>query len=138
MMIIGKLSQKHVTAIQYFADTLFSKQMQRHVTLHFVFRRKINCLGITTINDYNESNKPRDFIIELKQRQTKDELLITIAHEMVHVKQYIYNELNDEQSLWHGVKYDSDKIPYDEQPWEIEAESLAHNLFWSYKNILES
>lgn len=137
MNIIGKLSQHHRTAIQYFADNLFSKQMQRHVTLHFVFRRQLDCYGITTINDYNDRYLPRDFIIELNRCQSKDEMLKTIAHEMVHVKQYIYKELNDEQNLWHGVRI-SDNIPYDQQPWELEAEFVALNLYHGLKNILES
>lgn len=94
----------------------------------------MDCLGTTTINDYNEKYLPRDFIIEIDQKQTKDEVLVTIAHELVHVKQYLYKELNDDQSLWRGKKYEPDKLEYHEQPWEIEAESVAYTLFEGYKN----
>lgn len=134
MNIIGKLSKKQRQAIVFFADNLLSRQMQRFITLHFVFRNYMDCLGITTINDYNERNLPRDFVIEIDRKQTEDEMLVTIAHEMVHVKQYAYRELNDQQNLWMGEKIDSDKIPYDKQPWEIEAESAAHFLFEGFKN----
>lgn len=134
MVIIGKLSNRHKSAIQFFADNLISKQMQRHIILHFVFREKIDCLGITSINDYNRKNEPRDFVIEVNRNQGKEEILKTFAHELVHVKQYIYKELNDDSSLWCGEKFDADKIPYDEQPWEIEAESVAYMLYEGYKN----
>lgn len=129
MVIVGKLSNKQSAAINYFADYLISRQMQRFITLHFVFRYNLDCLGITSINDYNDRNQPRDFVIEINRNQSEIELLKTLAHELVHVKQYIYNELNDDQSLWLGKRYNPDKIPYDQQPWEVEAESLAFVLF---------
>lgn len=134
MEIIGRLTKKQLSAVQFFADNLFSKQMQRHLTLHFVFREKMRDYGQTIVNDYNDRNLPRDFIIEIKRNQPKEELYRTIAHEMVHVKQYVYNELNEQQNLWCGKKINSDEIPYHEQPWEIEAESAAYFLFEGFKN----
>ena len=42
----------------------------------------------------------------------------TIAHEMVHVKQYLKNEIDDSLNTWKG------QVRKDE-PWEEEAEDLA-------------
>lgn len=134
MIVVGKLSKQQLLAIQYFANNLISRQMQRFITLHFVFRQNIDCLGITTVNDYNERKQPRDFVIEISRKQSENELLKTLAHELVHVKQYIYKELNDDLGLWHGKRVDPDKIPYHEQPWEIEAESVAYTLFEGFRN----
>jgi hypothetical protein len=40
---------------------------------------------------------------------------------MVHVKQYIFGETNDELTKWRNKKIDPDKIDYWVQPWEIDA-----------------
>jgi predicted metallopeptidase len=75
---------------------------------------------------------PISFVIEVRQTDSEEEKLKTLAHEMVHVRQYIRGELNEEMSVWRGKKVDSDEIPYAEQPWEIEAESIAHKLYDEY------
>jgi hypothetical protein len=54
------------------------------------------------------------------------EIASTIAHELVHVKQYIRGELNACMSRWKGQKIPYGprgalKIPYRRQPWEVEA-----------------
>ena len=40
---------------------------------------------------------------------------------MVHIKQYIDGETDDQLSTWRGKKVNSDKIEYWVQPWEIDA-----------------
>ena len=53
---------------------------------------------------------------------------------MIHVKQYAYDELNSEMTLWRGKKVDPDKIPYAQQPWEIEAWTKGDKLYRSFMN----
>jgi len=36
-------------------------------------------------------------------------------------------------TMWRGRRVDSDEIPYFEQPWEIEAEAKAIELYERYK-----
>jgi hypothetical protein len=50
------------------------------------------------------------------------------------VRQYARNELNDEMNTWKGRKIDSDSIPYDDQPWEVEAIKLGDELYELYAN----
>jgi hypothetical protein len=52
-----------------------------------------------------------------------------LAHEIVHCLQYSRGELNEEMTMWRGRRVDADKIPYFEQPWEIEAETLGLKLY---------
>ena len=33
---------------------------------------------------------------------------------------------------WRGVAVNADDIDYDDRPWEIEAESIAHELYWKF------
>ena len=56
----------------------------------------------------------------------------TIAHEMVHVKQYARNELRehgDSQFTWLNESVDGTKINYFDLPWEIEAHGREEGLF---------
>jgi len=46
--------------------------------------------------------------------------------------------LNEEMSVWHGKKVNADKIPYEEQPWEIEAETVGIILYESFIAAHES
>jgi hypothetical protein len=59
-------------------------------------------------------NSDTDFMIVLKNRNAGD-MMITLAHEMVHVKQYLVDDLSE--------KFD-DTIPYMERWWEQEAFEL--------------
>lgn len=56
-------------------------------------------------------NSDDDFMIVLKERDY-GQMIVTLAHELVHVKQYLKDGLSD--------KWDS-SIPYMERWWEQEA-----------------
>jgi hypothetical protein len=53
--------------------------------------------------------------------------LSTLAHEMVHVRQFAKGELNSTMSQWKSNKY-CDNIEYWDQPWEKEARRLQGKL----------
>ena len=56
------------------------------------------------------------------------EQMLTLAHEMIHIKQYMKGEMTDEpKAIWHGRNHD--KTPYTKQPWEVEAHKLEYELF---------
>lgn len=46
--------------------------------------------------------------------------LVTLAHELVHAKQFVTQELGENME-WYGVPRLWKKLPYHKQPWEIEA-----------------
>ena len=87
MIVKGKLSKSRMAALTFFADELLTKQMQRHIMITIIFRRKMAHLGLTSVEDYNASYKPREFILDINTKQTEDEIIRTLAHEMVHRKQ---------------------------------------------------
>jgi hypothetical protein len=131
MIVQGKLSKTQLNAINHFAELLFTPQMNRHIRINFKFRQKFDWLGLVSIDDYNESGKPREFLVEINSKQSQEEIIKTIAHEMVHVKQYVYGELNEQGTMWFNVVYNVD---YEEQPWEIEAHDLTDYLYYNWKS----
>jgi hypothetical protein len=131
MIVKGKLNLFQLQALDFFADALLTKQLKRHIIVHVKFLKKMDCLGLTEIEDYNLSGKPREFILDINRNQTDDEILRTLAHEMVHVKQYCYKELNEEATRWCGMKMARD-LEYHEQPWEIEANDVGDIIFMDY------
>lgn len=60
-------------------------------------------------------NDETEFMILLKDGRSDAETMITLAHELVHVKQYLVDDLSN--------KFD-DSIPYMERWWEQEAFEL--------------
>ena len=74
----------------------------------------------------------RTFELEIDSTKPLRQLLETIAHEMVHVKQYARRELNPNNELWCGKTVDPKKVSYWDLPWEIEAHGREVGLFVRY------
>lgn len=133
MVIQGKLKKQYRKALEFFAKTLFTHQLSRHIDVRVVFRKNMGeYQGMVTVDDYNILGQPRSFVIEVDNRDPQEEILKTLAHEMVHVRQYARSELNEEMTLWRGRKVNADEIPYREQPWEKEAFELGDELYSLY------
>lgn len=65
-------------------------------------------------------------------RRGKKPIYSVLAHEMVHLKQYVLGEMIDlspRECIWHGqhMKYGSDF--YWDSPWEIEAYGRQEGLY---------
>ena len=127
MIVKGKLTPFRLAALDYFADILLTNQMRRHIIVTVTFRKKMDHLGLTTVEDYNLSGKPREFVLDIYRNQIEEEIIRTLAHEMVHVKQYAYGELNEEATYWCGQTLPRG-LKYHEQPWEIEAHDVGDIL----------
>jgi hypothetical protein len=88
-----------------------------------------------------EKKNPRWFTITLRGKKSDEDMIKTLAHEMVHVKQYIRNELSKQFRLtrkgigigskWMGEFWDPKKHedPYWDCPWEIEAYGREVGLY---------
>jgi len=60
------------------------------------------------------------FEIDIKRSQKLRSMLTTLAHEMVHVKQYLEGSIPDDYR---------DQTDYWDRPWEIEAHGREAGLF---------
>ena len=76
-----------------------------------------------------ELDDNRTFEIEVDRKLRMRKLLETIAHEMVHVKQYARRELHPVHDTWCGKTYNPEKVSYWDLPWEIEAHGREVGLF---------
>ena len=85
-----------------------------------------------------ELDNNRQFEIEVDRTQSLRLLLETVAHEMVHVKQYARRELHPVNNTWCGKTYNPAKTSYWDLPWEIEAHGREVGLFvrWCEKERL--
>lgn len=78
------------------------------------------------------------FELEMDSRMPTDELIRTICHEMVHVRQYFKRELRDmygNKKAWKTRVYNEDRTDYLDLPWEKEAFKLQDIL---YEEFIES
>ena len=85
-----------------------------------------------------ELDDNRTFEIEVDRNMRLRKLLETVAHEMVHVKQYARRELHPVHDTWCGKTYNPKKVSYWDLPWEIEAHGREVGLFirWCEANDL--
>jgi hypothetical protein len=96
------------------------------------FTNKIDEYGFASVEGFNSRNEPREFLVEVHPGIGVRAILETLAHEMVHVKQYIRGETNDQLSVWRGRRINSDKVDYWEHPWEIDAFGREAGLFYKF------
>ena len=116
-------------AAQFYGERLVHRQLLRHIVVEIKFNKHLDVLGYTHVVKRNTRGKARELLIELHPYISGKEILKTLAHEFVHVKQYVYEELNDEQTIWCGKPFDSDGVDYFELPWEVEALGMEIGLW---------
>lgn len=74
------------------------------------------------IYGFCECVEPRRFTIEIQRGMSDRKMISTVLHEMIHVKQYVRNELIDIDAgkiQWKSRKFKD--VDYWDQPWEREA-----------------
>lgn len=115
-------------AIRFYGQNLISKRLLDNIHIKLKFNPNLDVHGFASVEDYNSSGKPREFLIEVHSWIGAKEILKTLAHEMVHVKQFAYQETNDSLSVWKGMRVDSDSMDYYDHPWEVEAYGMDTTL----------
>lgn len=125
-----KLVKELSEAAEFFARCLMHSRMVECIELDIEIDPKLDVQG-TAINE-DGTRRSRYFTIQLRNAKN-DELIQTLAHEMVHVKQHAKNELVKDygiarggyrlESVWMGKVWrpKSGEDCYFDSPWEIEA-----------------
>jgi hypothetical protein len=79
-----------------------------------------------------------------KRCPSLDQILETLAHELVHAKQFLRGEINLRNQIWRGIRgpYDCKRVKYMHTPWEKEAynqEKFLKELYWDkhYKQLIK-
>jgi len=136
-IIVKKLRSKKITkivtsAVYFYAHLLMSKRICRSLDISITFGKPDNgMLGTCLYVDF--SNGIRSFDIDIVKGLTLNSTLSTLAHEMVHLKQFAKKELSDQyhssKSKWMGKLIDESKVDYWDLPYEIEAYGREPGLF---------
>ena len=125
---------QHLTqAAKLFGKELLSPKLGRFITVDIIIRSNMREHGLCTPVDFNTSNRPRGFEIELRKKKSIKSMISTLAHEMVHVKQYALEEMNEYDNMWRGKRINIRKLDYYNLPWEEEAYGREKDLLNLYK-----
>ena len=151
--IVGKVENKRYIK-KYVRDILthfFKDRIQRDVPITIKFCNYLD-------GDYGQCIGTRQYaLIEVAQKvqgkrkrkrtQKFDQVLETIAHELIHAKQFLRGEINQRNLIWRGKSdrnrpYDCKKLSYRKTPWEKEAFSQEKRLkitYWDkqYKQLIK-
>jgi hypothetical protein len=137
--------QKRVRSVAGFCIRKLVPRMRKlevEIYLSSTLEKRTETVGSCTCVD--DGRDPRYFVIDLDSSKSLRTLLLTLAHEMVHVKQFARNEQEYTPKLnkirWHGKMVDLSKTDYWDLPWEIEANGREIGLFvqWCRENSLST
>jgi len=121
-----KVQRKHAKSmVEFCVKTLMPKMLTLDIEVKLCTVK--DALGYCLELDSN-----REFELEIDKTQPLRRLLETVAHEMVHVKQYARRELHPATDNWMGKTYNPKKVSYWDLPWEIEAHGREVGLFIRY------
>lgn len=124
--------------IDFLADMLMSPRLAKSLTINVKCAPLKKVKGFCMSTDDQYGKRPKEFLIELDTKQSKASQLKTLAHEMVHVKQYAKGELADldrQRKIKFNKKKYSTETFYWLQPWEIEAYGYEYGLYRMYRGI---
>lgn len=96
------------------------------------FDAKIEEQGYCSVEGYNKRNEPREFLIEIHPGLGAPTILEILAHEMVHVKQFLKRQTDENLSSWMGKRVNYEKTDYWDQPWEIDAHGRESGLLTKF------
>lgn len=109
-------------ALRFFVKKLMPRKRNLIIDL------KIHNLIQYDIAGFCEHVGKNEVMLESHHRGTLYDYISFLAHESIHMKQYVTGELTTvgRKELWHGEDYSD--MPYKKQPWEIEAWNSQHYL----------
>ena len=132
----NKLNRKLVkTAAWWYAEKLMGKRLMSGLEININFSKtllsKDGNEGTAIWED--ENTRPKEFTIALDSTCNIRNILITLAHEMVHVKQWAKGEMYEyavqDMVRFNKTKFNLADINYWDYPWEIEAFGRQLGLF---------
>ena len=97
--------------------------IRRVVRIEVAFEKELEAMGLCTGNK-------KEVEIEIVKHMSMDVMMLILAHELVHAKQFLKGELSPTMKNW---KSSHTKVAYSRQPWELEAyrkEEELYKYFW--------
>ena len=110
--------------VSFFGNILLGKRLWNNIYVEvYNDQYQSHEMGFCNPIDFDERS-PRDFEICINRTMSKIEQITTIAHEMVHVKQFALNEFkvfDNHEYKWRGKKVRHPRKRHRDLPWEKEA-----------------
>ena len=113
--------------------TKFLPRHKLHIGIEHKGLKREEVVGYCDIDSqYGDVHKPRDFSIDLQANMCKTEYIITLLHELVHLRQWVRGQLKFKSGrmVWDGIKVSD--MDYAIQPHEIEAFDSEWPLYLDY------
>jgi hypothetical protein len=122
-------------ASKYFLNLLkVSERLKKKLVIFICFDPEEECASVVPIDDHD---RPREFSLCLNPKMGYRKILQSLAHEIVHVKQYARGELKHllrrNETKWLNT-YIPDETFYFERPWEIEAFGRELGFYLQYND----
>jgi len=136
------LSKKEIRhSVSFFGNILLGKRLSDNIYVE-VYNEAydLNDMGFCNPFDFEERS-PREFELLLNRNLSRPEQLLTIAHEMVHVKQFALNEFkvfDNYEYKWRGKKVRHPRKKHFNLPWEREAIASEPWLMHFYEQYGET
>ena len=118
-------------ALRFFANTIVKPHDYKKLHITLKFDRKMTPCKAEMYPPHGKR-----FIIKASARSGPYQLLSDLAHEMIHVQQYLDGKLTEKSmgTAWRGRVYKGDfhkdNDAYFNAPWEIDANGRT---YWLYK-----
>ena len=115
-------SRRNKKFVEAILPSMISQLKLENCTKAVVIRIKDECDGNQGIT-VDLSELTGCYMVVIKPTRKLKDIGLTLAHEMVHVKQLAKGILKNKQNgvnIWAGKRY-TNKIAYLDMPWEIEA-----------------
>lgn len=125
-----------INALKFYSESLMSSRLHSKLSIRLFFKTNlIKTDGIEASCVWEDKNiRAREFMVLVDSGLTKSNLLKSLAHETVHIKQYATGQLRHymyktPDTKWFDTFVDDTKIPYHKLPWEVEAWDLEPVLY---------
>jgi hypothetical protein len=124
----NKLENYTINAVEFVMSKFFNPDELEYISVEVNFTDDCDDEG-GCAGDIDDG----DFLIEVKKDLPMREKMITLMHELVHMKQHISLEMkydiSNDETTWQDKKFLNCYIDYWDRPWEIEAHGRQLGLF---------
>lgn len=124
----NKLENYTINAVEFVMSKFFNLDELEYISVEVNFTDDCDDEG-GCAGDIDDG----DFLIEVKKDLPMRDKMITLMHELVHMKQHISLEMkydiSNDETTWQDKKFLNCYIDYWDRPWEIEAHGRQLGLF---------
>jgi hypothetical protein len=129
-------------AVRFYANYLLQKRTFQNIHVELCFSNNDLASSDHGAAEWVDTNiRGREFLLTVRPSLGKRLMLLTLAHESIHIKQYATGELidylnqpNHNKCKWKGKVYNDARsfLQYWELPWEIEAHGREKALYYNF------